>query len=329
MKNYILIALIGICYHPAAQEPGPITWRENSDMPFESSTWEGIQLDATLTPEQQETIRGDLDNLCRLDYDFENEEVRGQLMPLFALFGIEELSCEALTNWLEERIGVITGHLSYIPPRHLWAQWRAKFIPMTFDAYTVQQFFGISENLRENPDPNNRLPAIFNLGPTMTIWTHQSPQHFVPWQPSFFLFDTDDGMEIPVEVTQRRGLLFVTETFFEPLSRVEIGESSIVKSLLRLGILFHEARHNDAYQPNGTFITTFNHTTCPNGTNNCDNSWDRSYGIQYAFLLFAAEACDQCDQQEIDALRAMANEIRVVNIAVPLSEVLSAPSPSF
>ena len=302
MKNIIFVTLIGISYHLTAQE--------------------GIRFDASLTPEQRNTIRNDFDNLCRLDYDFVNEEARRELMPLFAPFGIEELNCEVLTDWLEERIGVITGHLSHIPSVNQWGTWPHKFSPIAFHIHTTQQFY----YLINQQGYADRILAV-NLGPQLTSWTYDSGEA-VPRQPAYFIFDADNGMRIPMLITQKKGLLFTSEAFFDPRTWAQ-EEPSIVGSLLRLGSLFHTARHSDAYQPDGTFLTSFGNTHCPDGNNTCNDSWAGSYGIQYAFLTLAAEACNRCDRHENDVLRMMAEEIRDTNIIAPLPEVLTMPPLNF
>ena len=70
-----------------------------------------IKFDASVPPEERRIIENDFANLCRFDYDFDDTAIYADLLTVFETFGIEELNCGRLMDWIGERIGIITKHL--------------------------------------------------------------------------------------------------------------------------------------------------------------------------------------------------------------------------
>ena len=76
---------------------------------------------------------------------------------------------------------------------------------------------------------------------------------------------------------------------------------SLAQSIIRLGILLHEARHSDGNGPS----LGFEHVKCPNmddGRSNCDYSNNGPYTVEALFLKMALENCSECSVFEREAI---------------------------
>jgi len=83
------------------------------------------------------------------------------------------------------------------------------------------------------------------------------------------------------------------------------------KTIQRLGILFHEARHSEGSRDNPGLP----HVRCPSGKGipgewACDQGYSGAYGVESLFLKGAIESCSTCTNAEINFLWDILSETR-------------------
>ena len=248
-----------------------------------------LEFDASVSPEERRIINKDLENLCRLNYDLDDEDIN----YFFGIFGIETLSCDRLKRWLGERIGIITRHLSDLP--YSVDHWRPRFFPEAIDYY----FTGAYRKLLEREAQGGSSLGAFNLG---TLVTEIRSTLSLSEYPAYFMRISDNAERSLVPLRTRQSIIYLMDRFFHP----QLGSadtSSIADSMLRLSLLFHEARHSDGFNEEQS---RFDHILCADGRRVCDDFFDEANGIHFTFLYFASLACDGCTDYERYVLNAEA-----------------------
>ena len=267
-----------------------------------------IRFDMSVSDSERLVINRDFANLCRLNYRFDGDypAAYADLRRLFDLFGIGEPSCGRLKRWLEERIGIITRHLDYASPDP--DEWRPRYFPIHMDILIMRSY------LRSLTSRQGTLRHInaFNLSPIVAEIKDEDP-NFSESDDIAFLYIPEAGEYSFEPASSRRGIIFLRRAFFTPGHGLH--HFSIAGSLLRLGLLFHEARHSDdAPDQNGVFRPKLFHVPCEDGRTACDVNIGGSHGIRFAFLAFASYACDTCTEGEKEILRLEALEsYRLIN----------------
>jgi hypothetical protein len=115
----------------------------------------------------------------------------------------------------------------------------------------------------------------------------------------------------------RVGMIRLGPSFF---AEKTVKGAEISKSIIRLGELFHEARHSDG---NGTSLG-FVHSKCPSGhpeagISNCDNHSNGAYKVSAIFMQSALDGCTKCSRSGAEIVR--------LYIAGSLSRVLPGSTP--
>lgn len=109
---------------------------------------------------------------------------------------------------------------------------------------------------------------------------------------------------IPVS-SPRVGVIQIMPGLFSPSITNESTPQTPLASLLRLAVLFHEARHSDG---NGQ-TTGFQHVPCWNGNYQgqeiCDNYSNGSYAVEYYVFQALISQCSQCSPQEMLTSQAL------------------------
>ena len=83
-----------------------------------------------------------------------------------------------------------------------------------------------------------------------------------------------------------------------------VDKNSLVNSLDRMAILFHEAKHSEGVGPNAGHL----HISCPQGHDYegfyaCDKNSQGAYGVGAQMLLEFIRNCDQCSLADIERLK--------------------------
>ena len=267
-----------------------------------------LEFDASVRAQEKRIIERDLDDLCRLNYNLDKSgTVYREFKYLFGRFGIEEPTCRQLKLWLEERIGVITRHLSDIPRSS--AHWQPRFFPILIDHFLMQDHFYL-----KSQESQKKTIAALNLS-TGAIQIRATVPHIPHDSPIYFLHTSEDGERSLIPAATKKSVVYLTDDFFIPHEGFD--ESSIINSITRIGILFHEARHSDALGADGGYRPIMEHVACPNGSFACDATFDKSHGIQFTLLAFAFYNCHSCGPRERYGFRLLANRRLARILSIP------------
>ena len=246
------------------------------------NTLHAIEFDRSVSPGQRHIIERDLDSLCNFDYTRETaaKEILRRMLR------IEDVTCAELRGYLEERIRLIIGDTIDMEGRirleknHAFDRSVENSLSFRFRQWFVSFFSSkLVEAIRKSP------VGAFNFG--MDIKSYLLPLIrrgiFDGYSIHFTYFDhRGKEAELPVTVF-RAGIIGVAQRFFSLPPRV------------RLGILFHEARHGDG-------IVLEHDAYCHKGAGwrypKCDRFVDGAYGIGVAFLNYALHVCDGCTDAE-------------------------------
>jgi hypothetical protein len=103
----------------------------------------------------------------------------------------------------------------------------------------------------------------------------------------------------------RVGVIQIGEGLFSSWSVRGTSSDTLANSLIRLSVLFHEARHSDG---NGDNVT-FPHAMCPDwhdyaGNYSCDSSSNGPYVVDSIMLKNLRSACVGCSNTEIQTFKA-------------------------
>jgi len=119
---------------------------------------------------------------------------------------------------------------------------------------------------------------------------------------------TVNGKTFPI-LSPRVGIIQIANSYFENGGLPESEPKSMINRLLRIGTLFHEARHSDG---NGTSLG-FLHELCPQGhplagVHACDKIENGSYGLEARLHRVISRNCAKCTSEEVEVLRLMSLE---------------------
>jgi hypothetical protein len=209
-----------------------------------------------------------------------------------ATLEIPEMSGKSLGAWLSERLQIIVG-----------------------ESFRLDDsvFFGNEKFTYENPgqlpeleQPGKTIPA---QGPLYTVATNISSTIYLTGKMQDEILQADiPGRELLSVRSPRTGIIKIGEGLFRPLLKrygwkaEEI--STEVNRLVRLGALFHEARHSDGHGASLTFV----HATCPPGHDYaglvvCDRSLNGAYAVGGLVQRNLLKQCTKCSVAEQEAFR--------------------------
>ena len=245
-----------------------------------------LQFASDVPAEQVAAIRADLDYLKPLRFGAQDPEA-------LATLGLEELSGASLGVWLRERVRYIVAENFDASDASSMAS--SSFLyPNPFDTPIL-----------EVPPP--APPAAAK--PRFTMAVNLGASLYFGGKISGFLFLTELPGLGTVEVRSPRvGIVQVGRGLFENvLTRfgwtARTGETAAGR-LIRLGALFHEARHSDG---NGQSLGFF-HAVCPPGHDYagrmvCDRSLNGAYAVGGLVERNLLKECQDCSVGEREALR--------------------------
>ena len=122
---------------------------------------------------------------------------------------------------------------------------------------------------------------------------------------SCFKYVRDDGEAIllPMHIPRTGIILIRNEFFIDHEESPNPDTNSMVNSLIRLGSLFHEARHSDGDRFNFLHVPCNENDLFPF---DCDDTVNGSKGVEFLFYSYAANICgdDYCSEQDREFLLA-------------------------
>jgi hypothetical protein len=247
---------------------------------------ERFQFASDVPANQVERIQGDLAHLETLEFKFQDSEA-------LATLDIPEMSGRSLGSWLSARVHYILSE--------------------AFDP-SDSVYVAISEDFHyENTDfPTLDQPATENVStnkPKYMVAQNLSSAIYYNGKMYGQLLEAEiPGLgTIPVR-SPRVGIMKIGEGLFQPLlERYGWSGKSIdteTARLIRLGALFHEARHSDG---NGKSLGFF-HARCPEGHDYagrvvCDRSLNGAYAVGGLVERNLLKQCEHCTVAEREAFR--------------------------
>jgi len=226
-----------------------------------------IPFDPSVPDVQVDSMIRDMERLKGLSLSGATEEDTRTL-------GVSDFSGGTLFSWLRERVKVIVGE-SYDFKKH----------------YTVASS---SSGLR---------PQIAAEGDEIvTVMENVGSYLYLVGTKASTVIDLDvNGSTVRIN-TPRVGIVRIGEGLFSGSRFPNTPVDGEVRSLVRLGVLFHEARHSDG---NGAHVV-FPHATCPSGTyanrSACENNSNGPYAVQYRLASLFYQNCGSCTAGELQAL---------------------------
>jgi hypothetical protein len=234
-------------------------------------TGSGIILDSSVTEQQSELIKKDLDILLLANFNsFEQNDL--------SYFNIENFNNITLLSWLTNRVKYIVG-----------------------ENYNYQERAYIHKVLNYKPEiftdmikKTDFVTVMSNLGSGLYLWGKQN---------SFLIGIEVAGKEFLIK-SPRAGIIQIGEGLFTVYKAYNSDIDSVANSFLRLSVFFHEARHSDGNGENAAF----GHKICPEwhdyyGYYACDKNLNGPYTIGAIMLKNAQKSCTECTNSEVQTLK--------------------------
>lgn len=246
------------------------------------------------------TQRMDADIINFLRYDFGtlaswSETQRPEaLSKLSSFFGLAEVNSQTLSQWLMERI-------TYIYPDDNEPLRFAFIVPKEKRIYQLSVDTGAGQGV-----------AASNIGGGLySIYLDQRSQGV-----DGLLMKFNDSY-LPF-LSPRTGVMQIGPNFFDKSDSLDTKDPSkrgfrTLKSIYRLSVLFHEARHSDGNAAGETL--SFAHVTCPadgsvaeeyEGLPACDDKSNGAYAFGGKVLKALESVCDGvCSARELSVLESI------------------------
>ena len=268
-----------------------------------------IEFDRSLSLEQRHIIQRDLENLCRLNYDLRGREIEMARRIMQLVFEIEEINCHQLKSWLGRRVQWIIGDFDF-RDRVIIQREEASLInslAWSWFYFTQQQYLGRKMNDAHAMNFGGHLVQMLQrIEKNKWFYSYEFGE-FETW----FKLIRDDGRDIFLPITTPRvGIVSVSDHFFlndthpDP-TRID----SLTNSFFRIGLLLHEARHNDGHGEHTFFLHNAPCNKFNSTKSECDNALNGTHGVEFTFLKYASLACDICNEGEKSVLALYAAAI--------------------
>jgi hypothetical protein len=243
-----------------------------SDTPPVSVAGKTVTFDASVPEDQAQMIREDLDRFQRLSFSSQEDA---------ELFGLSTLNNQTMSAWLSERVKVIVGE-SY-----------------DYASLAKGESYDYSPRVFARSSPQE---AEFSK--MTTIMSNTGAYVYLKGKEADALFTLPiNGVSIPIR-TPRVGIIRIGPGLFT-VNRIKSSDlNSLANVLVRMGTLFHEARHSDG---NGK-TAGFPHASCT--INNqvssaCEMNLNGPYMLEAKFLKLAQSICksNSCTVEELEGLK--------------------------
>ena len=252
-----------------------------------------MQFSSGVASEQSEVLTQDLSFLYSLDIKDESGELRRVLR-------LEESSSRELEKWLDDRIQFI------IDAEH----------PLTekeIEIVKVNQHYSSRGSIVSTKSSHNLSTLMTNIGALL----YRSGKETLS-----LLALHLDGIGLIEIKSPRVGIVQLGKNFFKKWATSKNSEHpNLINSVYRMTVLYHEARHSDGRNQSLGFV----HSKCPDGHlyagySACDLSANGPYRIGALLADAVIEACTDCTQGDIDAIKIIRNDslLRVMGAGVYL-----------
>lgn len=236
-----------------------------------------ITFDSTVPAEQKDLLTGDLELLGELNFSGVTNDDLDKM-------DLSELSSNSLGAFLQARVRYIVGE-SYDADSK-------KTVVSSYFNYYPTRFASFSS-------PFDRV---------VTVMTNTGSAVYLAGKKSNVLYSIDVADENIVVNTTRVGVIKIGEGLFSTTKLRNSSPSSLARRLLRLGTLFHEARHSDG---NGT-NAGFPHTKCNSGEfagmYACESNTNGPYNLEAMLMRHFYKACSNCSETELAAIQLTASD---------------------
>lgn len=217
-----------------------------------------------------------------LTNDFQNVEILNISHPPSGndacYLGLTDFTGSSLSLWLRQRVKVIVGEdFDYVS---------------NANGTSLSSFQPVLAS--ENLSASNIVTLMFNLGSHL----------YRTGKKNNTVYSLAVGSQSITVKSPRSGIIQIGEGLFSSTRISGKSYNSVGSSLLRIGVLFHEARHSDG---NGT-NAGFPHAQCTSGTyagrSSCENNLNGPYNIEAILLTSFYNSCGaSCDSTEKQALQ--------------------------
>lgn len=241
--------------------------------------------------DQQKILRQDIESFSKMPFVV-NDETFNKVMGLKG-----QVKAQDLVGWLSARAKYIVGEAYEMNDK---------------DSYVVSmgypfQYSGIVPDIPKGyltPQDTPSENSNDEKAEVMTVMSNIGTSLYLTGKMNGFLL----GVQMPglgkIPVTSPRvGLLQIGDGLFK-IGRTKNKTLEIDSSLMRVSVLFHEARHSDGNRKS----LGFTHAVCPAGHEYagypaCDFSLNGAYSVGYQVGKAAAENCKTCTVAQREALR--------------------------
>ncbi len=235
----------------------------------------GVTFDSTVSDTQKELLTGDLQLINSLSFS-------GVTYDDLDRIDLPELSSESLGNFLRLRVKYIVGE--------------------GFDASAQRTI--ISSYFNYSPSSFSAFSSPFDR--VVTVMTNTGSAVYLDGKKSSILYSLNVADQKILVNTTRVGVIKIGEGLFNSSKLSSSSSDSIAKRLLRLGTLFHEARHSDGNGSNAGFP----HTKCTSGDfvgyYACESNTNGPYNLEAMILKHFYRSCYNCSESELSAIQLSA-----------------------
>lgn len=245
----------------------------------------GFKFTADVPPHQQVMLAEDFASLPAMKLPQDPETL--------AMLELKEVSGTSLLGWLQERVQYIVGESFQV----------GESVQGSFADFTY-------ENANEMPVLEKAVSNPTSQPPKYVVAVNIGSGIYLAGKMQDTLFEAQlPGLEKSVEIrSPRTGIVQIGAGLFQPLlSRYGWKGEDInteISRYVRLGALFHEARHSDGQGKS----LSFPHAVCPEGHDYagrvvCDRSLNGAYAVGGLVERDLLQQCQNCTVAEKEAFR--------------------------
>ncbi|MEM4258071.1 MAG: hypothetical protein QXL17_02825 [Candidatus Thermoplasmatota archaeon] len=290
MKTIILIALL---IFPCITYADKIGRQQTDD----------IQVSSSISDEQLKILKHDINFLMTYI------DPKKQVKFLNIITETNKVTSEVLFKWLHTRIKILI-HGSQLEDKKI------SFVVVNENAVATNPTLPFNEQI-PSEDQQTKLHShekesklmAFNLG-TLVYQTGKLSNIILGIKINNTVYPAN---------SPRVGVIILNEDFFNnnPFPQ-DVAWDSRIRTIYRIALLFHEARHSDG---NGETLG-FMHAVCPTKDLSCDRNINGPNMIAAAITKFLSENCTNCTTNEKDNLeKLIALFLSKIIISTPLSEL--------
>ena len=262
-----------------------------------NSSWR-FKASSDVPRDQQETLRQDVEAFAKMPF-IVNDDTFNKVMGLEG-----EVKANDLVRWLSIRAKILIGESyemsekdSYVASSNYNFQ-NPGVLPDIPEKILTPDDSPTEASPTANPSNDSDEKKVY------TIMSNTGAALYLNGKMNGMLIGINmPGLGKIPATSPRVGILQIGRGLFR-IGRTKNKTSGIDSSLMRVSVLFHEARHSDGNKKNVGFM----HAICPEGHDfagygACDFSLNGSYSVGYQVGKVIAESCKTCTVAQREALR--------------------------